>query len=292
MGDARYRARVPHRFDRRTFIGAGLAVPAAVYLASCGGDDSSGFSSDDVIVKRFADTVLVTGSVRMPISFLNSNTLIQGPDSVTASVLDSDGNTVVEDITTERVQLDGGAPPFWVVRADVAAPGFYQLAVRGIKEPVNFQVFDPSEVDVPTAGDPLPAFDTPTVADPRGVNPICSRAEGVCPLHEITLTEALATGKPVAYLVGTPAHCKFGVCGPVLDVLLAAHDEYGDRVAMVHADVYADEGGTQVAPAVEAVALTFEPSLFIADATGNVVDRLDFAYDLAELREVFARAGV
>jgi hypothetical protein len=206
-------------------------------------------------------------------------------------VLDSDGKQLVEDITTARVQLDGGAPPFWVVRADVATPGFYMLAVKGIKEPINFQVFDPSEVDVPTAGDPLPPFDTPTVADPRGVVPICSRADGVCPLHQITLTEALATGKPVAYLVGTPAHCEFGVCGPVLEVLLAAHDEYGDRVAMVHADVYANDAGTQVAPAVEAVSLTFEPSLFITDAAGTVVDRLDFAYDIAELRAVLTRAG-
>ena len=55
-----------------------------------------------------------------------------------------------------------------------------------------FQLLDPAEVAIPSAGGQLRPFDTPTVDDPRGVDPICSRLEGVCPLHEVTLTQALA----------------------------------------------------------------------------------------------------
>ena len=46
--------------------------------------------------------------------------------------------------------------------------------------------------------------------DPRGVDPICTREPEVCPFHDITLTEALAAGKPVVYYVGTPAFCSTG----------------------------------------------------------------------------------
>ena len=53
------------------------------------------------------------------------------------------------------------------------------------------------------------------------------------------LTDALAAGKPIAYLIGTPAFCQIGVCGPVLDFLLDGQTgSDGDQFAMVHAEVY------------------------------------------------------
>ena len=44
-------------------------------------------------------------------------------------------------------------------------------------------------------------------------------------------------------------------------------------------------------PAVQAYQLTWEPSLFVTDASGTVVDRLDITFSPEELREVLARAG-
>ena len=108
----------------------------------------------------------------------------------------------------------------------------------------------------------------------------------------MTLTAALQVGKPMAYLIGTPAFCQFGVCGPMLEVLLELHDELGDRVTMVHADVYTDDTATVAAPAVDAYRLTWEPALFVADANGLIVDRLDITFADAELRDVLRRAGV
>ena len=65
-------------------------------------------------------------------------------------------------------------------------------------------LFDPSKDPIPKPGENLPPFDTPTTADGRGVNPVCTR-QPACALHDLTLTQALQTGKPVAYLIGTPA---------------------------------------------------------------------------------------
>jgi hypothetical protein len=126
------------------------------------------------------------------------------------------------------------------------------------------------------------------VSDARGVDPICTRSPA-CPLHDATLTESLAGGRPVAYLVGTPAHCKTAVCGPVLDLLLAERDARGDAIAMVHAEIYTDDTITTVAPAVQAYNLEFEPVLFLADASGTLVERLDAIWDAAELRTALDR---
>ena len=147
----------------------------------------------------------------------------------------------------------------------------------------TFGVVDRADVALPQVGEVLPAFDTPTVSDGRGVNPICT-AEPQCPLHEVTLTEALTEGRPVALLVSTPKFCQMAICGPVLDVLLAQQPAFPD-VRMIHAEVYTDETTETLAPVIDAVGLTFEPALFIASSDGLVAARLDNIYDTTELTD-------
>ena len=113
------------------------------------------------------------------------------------------------------------------------------------------------------------------------MNPICTR-DPACPLHKVSLTDALAKGKPVAYLIGTPAYCKTAVCGPVLDLLLAEQPKRPD-FTMVHAEVYTDDTLEAIAPAVTAYHLNFEPALFVANDQGVLVARLDSIYDTREL---------
>ena len=56
----------------------------------------------------------------------------------------------------------------------------------------------------------------------------------------------------------------------------------------MHAEVFADQAGTKVAPAVTALGLTYEPVIWIADATGTVQRRIDVVWDLDELSAVLA----
>ena len=105
-------------------------------------------------------------------------------------------------------------------------------------------------------------------------------------MHEVTLREALALGKPIAYLVGTPAHCSTGTCAPALDALIAARERVGDAFTFIHAEVYSDANATTIAPAVNAVSMNFEPALFITDASGVITARLDAVFDAVELQSV------
>ena len=47
-----------------------------------------------------------------------------------------------------------------------------------------------------------------------------------------------------------------------------------------------------VREAVEAAGLTYEPALWVADARGRVVARLDAVFDSDEIADAFASAGV
>ena len=128
--------------------------------------------------------------------------------------------------------------------------------------------------------------------DDRGVNPICTYLPAACSLHNITLTDALALGKPIAYLVGTPAHCSTGTCSPALEALLQVSQKLSGSMTFIHAEIYTDDTATVVAPAVEALNMTYEPALFITDAQGIVIERLDAVFDADEINEVLVTLGL
>lgn len=280
-------------FSRRQLIVAG----GTVLVAACGGGSNGGTSTSTSsgadpgsvfdlstmqLVQRFPNTVLVPGSVRMPMSLAESTgqLVVGGPDELTAEVVDEFG-TVVATITAPRRRLSPDTPSYWALRADIAAPGLYTVRVGSLEAAV--QLFDPNEVKIPVPGAALPPFDTPTLDDHRGVEPYCSRLEGPCPFHDVTLTEALAAGTPVVYIIGTPAHCSTGTCAPGLEFVIAASKRVGSAVTFVHADVYADNAGTTIAPAVNALGLTYEPVVFATGSDGVVVNRLDAIWDQAEI---------
>ena len=284
--------------SRRNFL---LGVGGLVVLAACG-DDSPGGAATTAgadtsaaggtapvnfgIAQRFPSSPLFTpGPVRLPISLIDDGTLAAtGPAELAGWIETIDGEKVVD--ITAKLRADGITPPYYEIRAELDTPQPYTLHLEGDDgQGAAFQIVDPSEVVTPLTGKPLPGFDTPTVDDHRGVEPYCSLTPDPCPLHEVTLTEALASGKPVVYMIGTPAHCQTGTCAPGLEFLVAEHERLGDAVVMVHADVYADDAATTLAPAVAALGVDYEPIIYFADASGVVVDRLDAVWDAGELRE-------
>jgi hypothetical protein len=300
--------------SRRTFL---LGSVAAVALAACGSDGGGnneggagggeegastsdpgfpvggGTSPNDVVlVRRFASNTLVTGSQRVPVVLGDINGLLpleSTPTTLTARVLAPDGSVAVPSVTAERhgAELQ---QPYFPFALTLATAGVYTLQLSdNERATTSVDVYDPADVAIPQVGDPLPPFDTPTVEDGRGVNPICTR-DPACPLHDRTQSSALEAGQPLAYLIGTPAYCKTAVCGPVLDLLLDEQDSRPD-MSMVHAEVYTDDTIEVVAPAVTAYSLNFEPVLFVADASGTLVARLDSIWDAAELTAALDLAG-
>ncbi len=231
----------------------------------------------------------------MPISLASGGGLlttggpIATPTELSARIMridDERDELLIEDLVASRHDADL-ATPYWLFRTAINEPGFYRLILAGgPSDGAAFQVFARNEVAVPGIGDALPPFDTPTFGNARDVAPLCTRQPEPCPLHEVTLREALALGKPIAYLVGTPAHCSTGTCAPALDALIAARERVGDAFTFIHAEVYSDANATTIAPAVNAVSMNFEPALFVTDASGVITARLDAVFDAVELQSV------
>ena len=287
--------------SRRRFLAVGgtalLGGLVGGLTTACGGDgggDSTTATtvdtSDFVVVQRFpAGQSLAPGDIRLPVSLRTTAgaVLTDGPDRLTGVLRDAQGDTVATIDTPRRGT--GLGVPYWSITATVPEPGLYDLQIDGAAgDPTPFFLYDPSEIAVPGAGALLPPFDTPTTADARGVDPVCTRLDAPCPFHDVTLTEALATGRPVVYLIGTPAHCTTAVCGPGLEFMISVARQYVDRATFVHAEVFSNPEGTDVAPAVTAYGLGYEPVIWIADDSGTIVRRIDVVWDEAELAEMLA----
>ncbi len=307
-GIGRYRHAVASRpLARRDFLA--LAATLAV-VSACGNDDSAESATTTVsdgsdetyeLIAAFprSEPYIPTGSVqRLPflIGIADDAPLdrIDGP--VDFQIARDDGTKVGDPISVPA--RGKGLPRAYLpLEATFAEPGNYlaQVTYGGQQLETVFAVSRPDEVKMPQRGSPLPPFATPTTADARGVAPICTR-DPVCPFHDVDLTTALATGGPTVLMISTPLYCQSNICGPVLDVLM---DEAGSRsgLSVVHAEVYANPNEVESiieaaqAPIVAAYGMIFEPCLFVADANGTIVSRLDLIFDQDELSEALDLAS-
>jgi hypothetical protein len=297
--------------SRRTFISGSLGVIGATstvglssLLAGCSGGSSS-TSIDSVLgladlqlVQRFPQ-VLVSGNVRLPFSLANQAGLLTTesgldlPTTLTAKLINADTQEVVAESLSADRHDTGLTIPYWPFRVDIDEPGIYTLIVDGgPAEGAAIQVLDATQVLIPLVGSQLPGFDTPTFDDHRGVEPVCTRTPELCEFHNITLNEALALKKPIAYLVGTPAHCSTGTCSPALEALITVKNSIGDAMTFLHTEIYTDDKATTVAPAVVALKMEYEPAIYITDASGKIVERFDAVFDAEEINAAIATLGL
>lgn len=298
----------PHPLlSRRQILVGGSAAVGAVLLGACGsGSDSSGGADGSsttgsdggsgkyALAQFFGGPMFAAGeTARLPFGVADADGLLpvdDTPEQLDVQVLTSAGEEIGSPITVAR-HAEGLPRAYFPLITEIAEPGIYtaRTEIDGVGTEMAFQIHAPEDVPAIRPGMPLPAVDTPTVADPHGVNPICT-ADPVCPLHEVTLTEALQEARPIALLVSTPAFCQIAICGPVLDVLLDLTDAH-PGIRFLHAEVYADPTTSldTYAPVIAPLGLQFEPCLILAGADGVVVERIDTIYDRAEAEDRLAR---
>lgn len=275
-------------------------------LAGCGGSEEA--LAPQLVSLFSSDHVIVAGQQqRLPFGLVDQGQPLVGEDATISVDVTFNGTTIetltVDSriITHDHADGDGESAHehsdilrYFAIRTTLPEPGIYDLVVdvNGATVSLPVQAFAHEDVSVLLPGQAMPAIETPTLDDARGVAPICTRAPDPCSLHARTLADVLAEGKPTAVLVSTPALCATSYCGPVLEALIEAADRY-PAIEMVHIEVYANseeinynlnDERIRLAPAVLELGLEFEPSLFLVGSDGIIVDRIDNVYDTTELR--------
>jgi hypothetical protein len=223
--------------SRRTFL-AGSA--AAALLTACGGDDgggstSPGSSSDETIAPlvpdhlgaAFADgystdiSAVVAGiPQRAPfVALTDVGEAVRGePAPASIDVEVTHNGATVTSLTIPR-HSEGIPTPYYPLVFTPPEPGDYEIRSNLGGPATAFMVSTRDQLSILQLGDKMRPVDTPTTTNARGVDPVCTRSEP-CPFHAMTLTEALASGKPVAFMISTPGFCQSAICGPVLELLV------------------------------------------------------------------------
>jgi hypothetical protein len=293
--------------SRRQLLVAG---GAGLLVAACGGGSDGGTGDDArgdegtpaperggtfTLYRVFPAAQPVAQPVRLPLALADAEgslDLDDPPGSVEVTLVDPAGRR--SSTATIRRRADGIPRGYYPAVVELSSPGRWTLEVDAGDDRLATTVDarNPGELpDVPAAGDQLPRIPTPTVTDARGVDPICTR-EPACPFHDVPLDQAIASGRPILYLVSTPAYCQTAICGPVLDLVIDRRDRLARAgVTVVHAEVYTDDTAKVTTPAVDTLGLTYEPALFLAGPGGTVRDRLDYTFDATELDEALRRLG-
>lgn len=143
---------------------------------------------------------------------------------------------------------------------------------------------------IPRPGQPASAIHTPTAQDVGGdLSKITTR---IPPDSQNKVDYAEALGKePIVLLFATPEFCQSRVCGPVVDVAEQAKQEYGDKAAFIHMEIYnQNDPAKRVRQQVRAFHLPTEPYLFTIDRAGVVRAAVEGPFGLKLMREAVDKA--
>jgi hypothetical protein len=290
---------LPSRREFLRLAGAGgSALGLAALVAACGGDEPAGSAP--------AGSLKALQAEATQLSLLGAQSQLQVGTGLYTFGLSTPDNRLVTggapQVWVAKNDTGRAAGPFPARWFQLEAyeqtgdksprsplTGFYGAEVE-FPETGNWMVAATLEVDggravgrgaVPVAAEvpaavgskakPLP---TPVAKTAHGRKKICTR-EPACPLHDVSLDDALAAGRPTVVNFGTPLLCTSQICGPVVDEQMVVAEKLGDKASFVHVEIYPSRSTAKPVRALTEYGFTTEPWLLVVDRRGVIQARYE-----------------
>lgn len=299
---------------------AALLTALGLLFAACGGggNDSDPSANGDAdgspseIVAQVVSSDVLVGPNRLSIGLFDSdaNLILGAQVTVRFLALDGEEETLKEELPAQYVALEssfvhdhddgdlhthaGAEVGLYVVNLELDTPGFWAADVQAVIDGREhetaralFEVLEESAV--PNVGDLAPRSEQLTLQDVDDIAEIDTANPPRPEMHDMTIAQALDTGKPVVVTFSTPAFCLSQICGPVLDeVVVPMLEQYGDRAVFVHVEPYvledAREGrGLNPVQTLLDWGLVTEPWVFVIDGEGRIAGRFEAILSVKEL---------
>ena len=272
-------------------------------LAACGSGDTeptaesqptetvaavpSGVSDLQVAV---ATNDLAVGTPRIPFILYDGPEQVADAQSVQITAFDLSLATQQAGWTGPAASYSDYAVPYWVVYPEVAAAGNWGLLAEVtladgavVQAPFTVQIVEQSAS--PAIGSPAPASENRTLETEPDIAKLTSGSDPEPGLYQMTVAEALASGRPTVVTLATPAFCQTQICAPVVDSVEAVYDEYKEQVNFIHLEIYKDFQALETADEVAEWGLQSEPWTFVIDTNGNITARFGGPISPRELTE-------
>ena len=243
-----------------------IVLAALVLIAACGGGDDGDEQTPQTTDGSPAysgvivTTDLTTGPNRFSVGVIDNEAnqpaqgatvalrffkLLEGSQAQLRS--ESEADEVVMDrfiVDEETGQTVGsGQIAVYVANPEFNETGDWGVEITGdaVGKDIG-QIMLPFEVKAPenvlSVGDPAPRSRQAIASDVEDISEI-DTMQPPDPLHDMTIEDAVTSGKPSVILFGTPALCETLTCGPVLQsVLLPLYEQYGDEASFIHVEPF------------------------------------------------------
>jgi len=272
-----------------------------VLIAACGDDDAtitttaatttavaSGFPADAFGFVASSDLAVGRERLLVAVSNPNGSRLARPEIPVTITVWLQGRESQTQTISADFIWAIPDVSGLYKVMADFDVAGVWIVSVQpdGGTPLAEFPIQVQESPQTIAVGEEAPRSDTPTIAD-APLEEITSATDPDPSLYQMSIADAVTSGRPSVIVFATPKFCQTAICGPTLDRIVEIKPSYPD-VNFVHVEVFTnldDPANLTTVPAVFEWGLPTEPWVFVVDAAGVVVARFEGVVDAAEIAE-------
>ena len=201
--------------------------------------------SPDGLQAIFATPDLGIGEQRVAVVLTSQKGLVRSPIATLTSYHYPDGATEGE-MRDSAVALFRpfplGTRGLYAARMDFDTHGDWGLEIAVLDEDANtlradlrFEV--PEQTEAPANGAPATASNSKTLAT-HSIEQLTTGTLQDTDLYQISIADAVQSGKPTVIVMASPAFCTNAVCGPQVDVLSELEDKYKGRAHFIHIDIF------------------------------------------------------
>jgi hypothetical protein len=231
-----------------------------------------------------------TGEPRVPFVLFRGSQPIADAQAVTMTAFDLSSGTAVPGWSGTATGYNDYDIPYWVVYPALPHAGYWGLGVTvtladGTQLPGQFTVEALADPAAPVIGESVPASQNRTLKSEPDLKKLTSDASPEPGLYQLTVAEAIASGRPTVVTFATPAFCQSRLCAPVVDSVKQVYQAHQDAVNFIHIEVYKSFDPLVYADEMDQWHLSSEPWTFVLDREGKVAARLGGPVSPRELNE-------
>ena len=183
------------------------------------------------------------------------------------------------------------AVPYWVAYPELPQAGLWGFVADitladGAKTQTQFTIEVALDPSAPAIGEMPPASQNRTLDGETELAALTSDPAPEAGLYEMTVAEAITSGRPSVVTFATPGFCESRLCSPVVDSVKAVRGAVGDQANFIHLEVYKTFDPLVYADEMDEWHMPSEPWTFVLDSTGQVAARLGGPVSPRELTEI------
>jgi hypothetical protein len=272
-------------------LAAGTLILAACAAPSGPATPTPIVSGPSALSVAVASNDFPVGLPRVPFVLFVGSQEVADAQAVTLTAFDLSSGTPVPGWTGAATPYADYDIPYWVAYPELPHAGYWGLGATvtlpdGTTMQGQFTIEALADAAAPEVGEVPPASDNRTVASEPDLAQLTSDPHPEPALYQMTVAEALESGRPTVVTFATPAFCTSRLCAPVVDSVKSVYAGLRDEANFIHIEIYQSFDPFVYVPEMDEWRLQSEPWTFVLDRDGTVVQRFGGPVSPQELESV------